>query len=133
MLILDEAWVFMKHPVFKNFIVTWLKTLRKYNVFVVMATQEITDFSALVDSVVTNCYTKIILPNEEAGSDVLKPLYTGIGLSENDIQIVSNPEIMRAKKDYYIMQPDGNAVVDFCITPEQLEYLSPRKRKEVSR
>ena len=133
LLILDEAWVFMKHPVFKNFIVTWLKTLRKYNVFVVMATQEITDFSALVDSVVTNCYTKIILPNEEAGSDVLKPLYTGIGLSENDIQIVSNPEIMRAKKDYYIMQPDGNAVVDFCITPEQLAFLSPRHRKEDKR
>ena len=41
--------------------------------------------------------------------------------------------IMRAKKDYYIMQPDGNAVVDFCITPGQLEYLSPRKKKEVSR
>ena len=130
-LILDEAWVFMKHPTFKNFIVGWLKTLRKNNVFIVMATQEVTDFSALIDSVVTNCYTKIILPNEEAGSDVLKPLYTGIGLSENDIQIVSNPEIMRAKKDYYIMQPDGNAVVDFCITPEQLAFLFPRFGKEV--
>ena len=130
-LILDEAWVFMKHPAFKNFIVGWLKTLRKNNVFIVMATQEVTDFSALIDSVVTNCYTKIILPNEEAGSDVLKPLYTGIGLSENDIQIVSNPEIMRAKKDYYIMQPDGNAVVDFCITPEQLAFLFPRFGKEV--
>ena len=133
LLILDEAWVFMKHPVFKNFIVRWLKTLRKDNVFVVLATQEITDFSALIGSIVTNCYTKIILPNEEAGSDVLKPLYTGIGLSENDIKIVSNPEIMRAKKDYYIMQPDGNAVVDFCITPEQLAYLSPRHGKEVER
>lgn len=130
LLILDEAWVFMKHPVFKNFIVTWLKTLRKYNVFVVLATQEITDFSELIDSVVTNCYTRIILPNEEAGSDVLKPLYTGIGLSENDIQIVSNPEIMRGKKDYYIMQPEGNAVVDFCITSEQLAYLSPSRKKE---
>ena len=130
LLILDEAWVFMKHPVFKSFIVTWLKTLRKYNVFVVLATQEITDFSELISSIVTNCYTRIILPNEEAGSDVLKPLYTGIGLSENDIKIVSNPEIMRAKKDYYIMQPDGNAVVDFCITPAQLAYLSPKRTKE---
>ena len=133
LLILDEAWVFMKHPAFKNFIVGWLKTLRKSNVFIVMATQEVTDFSALIDSVVTNCYTKIILPNEEAGSDVLKPLYTGIGLSENDIRIVSDPEIMRAKKDYYIMQPDGNAVVDFCITAEQLAFLSPRFGKEVRR
>ena len=131
LLILDEAWIFMKHPAFKNFIVGWLKTLRKNNVFIVMATQEVTDFSELINSVVTNCYTKIILPNEEAGSDVLKPLYTGIGLSENDIKIVSNPEIMRAKKDYYIMQPDGNAVVDFCITPEQLAFLSPRFGKEV--
>ena len=130
LLILDEAWVFMKHPVFKNFIIQWLKTLRKENVFVILATQEITDFSELIDSVATNCYTRIILPNEEAGSDVLKPLYTGIGLSENDIQIVSNPEIMRGKKDYYIMQPEGNAVVDFCITAEQLFYLSPGRRKE---
>ena len=39
LLILDEAWVMLGHPVFREKIRDWLKTLRKANCAVVLATQ----------------------------------------------------------------------------------------------
>lgn len=123
LLILDEAWVCMRHPVFKGFIETWLKTLRKNNVFVVLATQEVSDFDEVVGSVLTNCHTKILLPNNQAKTGPLAPLYKGIGLTEAEMAVISNDVSMRPQKDYFIMQEEGNAIVDFVISAEQLEYL----------
>ena len=39
LLILDEAWIFLDHPLFAARIREWLKVLRKKNVAVVFATQ----------------------------------------------------------------------------------------------
>jgi type IV secretion system protein VirB4 len=38
LLVLDEAWLFLKNPLFAEKITEWLKVLRKKNVFVVFAT-----------------------------------------------------------------------------------------------
>ncbi len=43
LLILDEAWIFLDHPLFAARIREWLKTLRKKNVAVVFATQSLAD------------------------------------------------------------------------------------------
>jgi type IV secretion system protein VirB4 len=43
LLVLDEAWLFLRHPLFREKIEEWLKTLRKKNVFVVFATQDVSD------------------------------------------------------------------------------------------
>ena len=43
MLVLDEAWLFLRHETFKRQQQNWLKTLRKKNVACVYATQEIAD------------------------------------------------------------------------------------------
>lgn len=123
LLILDEAWVYMKHPVFREYISEWLRTLRKYNVFVVLATQEVTDFDELVSSVLTNCHTKIILPNSSASTGPMADLYRKIGLTETDIYSISNVRLMQPKRHYYVIQPEGNAIIDFRITDEQLDYL----------
>jgi type IV secretion system protein TrbE len=41
MIVLDEAWVMLGHPVFRAKIREWLKVLRKANGSVVMATQSL--------------------------------------------------------------------------------------------
>ncbi len=123
LLILDEAWVYMRHPVFKGFIETWLKTLRKYNVFVILATQEVSDYDEVIGSVLTNCHTKILLPNPSAIASPLEPLYKAIGLTDTELKVISNGTSMRMQRDYFIMQDEGNAIVDFAITPEQLALI----------
>ncbi|CAN0510597.1 unnamed protein product, partial [Scytosiphon promiscuus] len=45
LLILDEAWLFLDHPMFVGRLRDWLKTLRKKNVSVVFATQSLPDIS----------------------------------------------------------------------------------------
>lgn len=123
LLILDEAWVYMKHPVFKDYISEWLRTLRKYNVFVVLATQEVSDFDELISSILTNCHTKILLPNSDAKTGPMAELYKRIGLTPNDINTISSSRSMLPRRHYYVVQPEGNAVVDFRLTAPQLDLL----------
>ena len=42
-ILLDEAWLMLGHPVFREKIREWLKVLRRANCFVLMATQSLTD------------------------------------------------------------------------------------------
>jgi len=37
---LDEAWVYLRHPLFRERLREWLKTLRKHNGVVLLATQK---------------------------------------------------------------------------------------------
>ena len=53
----------------------------------------------------------------------LAPLYKGIGLTETEIQVISNGTTMQSQRHYFVMQEEGNAIVDFALTPEQLRYL----------
>ena len=123
MLILDEAWAYLRHPVFRDRITNWLKTLRKYNVFVVMATQEVSDFDDVLGSILTNCHTKILLANSNAKTGPMAELYRRIGLTDSDVAVISNSAMMSPKRDYYIMQSEGNALVDFSLSEEELDYL----------
>ena len=68
LMILDEAWLFLRHPIFMRRLQDWLKTLRKKNVYVVFATQEVADAadSPILPTILSACPTKIYLPNEEA-------------------------------------------------------------------
>src|SRR5260364_354222 len=63
LLVLDEAWLMLRHPLFQEIIRAWLKTLRKANCAVVFATQSISDVgtSALRDVLYESCPTKILL------------------------------------------------------------------------
>ncbi|WP_459166976.1 TraG/VirB4 family ATPase, partial [Ferrovum myxofaciens] len=89
LLILDEAWVMLGHPAFKAKIREWLKVLRKSNVAVVFATQSLTDLtrSGIADVIYESCPTKILLPNPEAMTENIRPMYQGIGLNDRQVEI----------------------------------------------
>ena len=63
LLVLDEAWLFLKNETFAGKIAEWLKVLRKKNVYVVFATQDVADVAAspLRTTVMQQCLTKIYL------------------------------------------------------------------------
>jgi hypothetical protein len=76
LLVIDEAWLFLSHPVFAGRLQAWLKTLRKKNVYVVFATQEVADATsrpALLSTILSACHTKIFLPPCPDPFDPLPP------------------------------------------------------------
>ena len=109
LLILDEAWLFLKHRVFNEKLQEWLKTLRKKNVFVVLATQELSDFtgSSINETIISTTATKIYLPNPNARSPVVEKNYKNIGLTDQEIELLSN---LHQKRHYYYKSSLGGRV-----------------------
>lgn len=123
LLILDEAWRFLSHPVFRKKIKEWLKTLRKKLVFVGFALQNIGDVDDM-EEFLTSCHTEIFLPNnavKEYGSEAIKDLYRKMGCTDDEIEIIGQAE---RKKQYFIKQEEGSALVDFCIDSFHLARIS---------
>lgn len=123
LLIMDEAWVFINHSLFRKKIKEWLKTLRKKRVFIVLAVQNIGDVDD-PEEFLTSCHTRIYLANPELrgeGSPVVKEIYRNIGLTEVEMEIIGNA---RRKRDYFIQQQEGSALVDFQVDSYQLERVA---------
>ena len=78
---LDEAWVYLRHPLFRERVRDWLKTLRKLNGAVLLATQNLSDIfnSPIRDVVLESCPTKVLLPNAEAANPASRQFYESIG------------------------------------------------------
>ncbi len=125
LLIFDEAWIFMKNQFMKEFLIECLKTLRKYNTFMVLATQEVSDYSSMMESILTNTHTLILLPNEKALTGAMSSIYFSLGLEESDLAIIAG-KTMSPKKNYYIVQSEGKAVIDLCLDQEQVKLLGGR-------
>src|SRR3546814_18673851 len=68
LLILDEAWVFLDHPLFAARIREWLKVLRKRNVAVVFATQSLADIadSSIAPAIIESCPQRLLPPTDKS-------------------------------------------------------------------
>src|SRR4029077_16461798 len=64
LILLDEAWSYLQHGLFRERLRDWLKKMRRKNPAVVLATQQISDIanSEIADVVFENTATKILLP-----------------------------------------------------------------------
>jgi type IV secretion system protein VirB4 len=122
MLVLDEAWLFLKHPSFQDKIAEWLKTLRKKNVFVVFATQDVADAvnSPLKTTIIQQCLTKIYLADPTASTNVMAAAYRAFGLSDDEIECIAGA---RMKKDYYYTSPLGSRLFQLDLGPLTLAII----------
>jgi type IV secretion system protein VirB4 len=132
LLVLDEAWVMLGHPVFRAKIREWLKVLRKANCAVVLATQSLSDAqnSGIMDVLVESCPTKILLPNHSARQENQYNLYVDIGLNSRQIEIVANAV---PKRDYYIIAPEGRRLVQLALGPRTLAFIGASDKESVAR
>jgi type IV secretion system protein VirB4 len=123
LLVLDEAWLFLRHPVFMAQLQNWLKTLRKKNVYVVFATQEVADAanSPIMATILSACHTKIYLPDEEALTPAMHETYTRFGLSGAEIQLLAS---LQAKRDYYYRSVIGHRVFSLNMGPVALTFAA---------
>ena len=111
LLVLDEAWVFLDHPLFAARIREWLKVLRKKNVAVLFATQSLADVaqSSIAPAIIESCPQRIFLPNARAGEPQSKEAYARFGLNERQIELISRAA---PKRDYYLQSRRGNRLFD---------------------
>jgi type IV secretion system protein VirB4 len=132
LLILDEAWVMLGHEVFRGKIREWLKTLRKANCAVVLATQSLSDAmrSGILDVLVESCLTKVLLANNEARNDAQIGMYQALGCNERQIEIISTAV---PKRDYYVMSPEGNRLVQLALDPATLAFVGASDKESVAR
>jgi type IV secretion system protein TrbE len=106
LVLLDEAWVYLRHGLFRERMRDWPKTLRRMNGVVVMATQQLSDIcnSEIADVVLENCPTKILLPNAEAQTPNSKAFYDRVGLNDTGLILLQTAV---PKQHYYVLSPLG--------------------------
>lgn len=116
LLVLDEAWVFLDHPLFAARIREWLKVLRKKNVAVVFATQSLADISdsTIAPAIIESCPQRILLPNDRAIEPQSLAAYARFGLSERQIELVSRST---PKRHYYLQSARGNRLFELGLGP----------------
>ena len=121
LIIIDEAWIMLDHPLFKEKIKEWLLVLRKANASVIFATQSISDIcnSSIKDVIIESCPTKIFLPNPGAMTPNSKPLYESFGLNDRQISIISTAI---PKRQYYFTSPLGRRLIELDLGPAALKF-----------
>lgn len=115
-LILDEAWLFLDHPLFKARIREWLKVLRKKNASVIFATQSLADIaqSSIAPAIIESCPQRIFLPNDRAHDPQIGKIYTQFGLNERQVELIAQAV---PKREYYLQSARGNRLFELGLGP----------------
>lgn len=123
-LILDEAHTFFANRIFAERIAVWLKTLRKLNVSVVFATQEIEDAlkSPIAHTIISQCPTKIYLADENAETPLSKEGYRKFGLEDSEIHLLAQG--MQKQRDYYYKSSLGRRQFQLALDELQLGIIT---------
>lgn len=129
LILLDEAWSYLQHALFRERLKDWLKTMRRKNAVVVMATQQISDIanSEIADVVLENCPTKILLPNPAAKNPGSRAFYERIGFNERELDIL---QVAIPKKHYYVISQHGRRLVDLGVGRLTLAWVGVNGREE---
>jgi type IV secretion system protein VirB4 len=122
LLVLDEAWLFLKDALFASQIQDWLKTLRKRNVAVVFASQELADVerSPIASTILEACATRIFLPNDRAREPRTRAFYEASGLNDRQIELIAHGS---PKRDYYVVSRDGCRMIELGLGPATLAVV----------
>jgi len=129
MLVLDEAWLFLKDAFFAAQIQDWLKTLRKRDVAVVFASQELADVehSSIASTIIEACPTRIYLPNDRAREPHSRAFYAALGLNGRQIDLIASAT---PKRDYYLVSRDGCRLFELGLGPAALAFVGASRPED---
>ncbi len=130
--IVDEAWVFFRNATIKNYIVRALKTWRKKNAAMILATQSVDELknSDILNLILESCSTKIFLANPDMDRD----LYQGVfHLNDKEVDLITT---LIPKQQMLIKRPDITKVVNLNVDPVSYwlytsDPMDNLKKKEV--
>lgn len=127
--ILDEAWRFFLHPVIKAYIVEALKTWRKKNAAMILATQSFDDLkvSDMLPVVMESCPTQIFLANPRMDKEAYRQAFH---LNATETERIAS---LVPKRDMLIKQPGGSKVAALTVSPKEYwiytSHPAERERK----
>lgn len=121
LLILDEAWVFLDHPLFAARIREWLKVLRKLHTSVIFSTQSLADVhqSPIAAAINESCPTRLFLPNPRGLEETMASSYRSYGLNDRQIALLA---LATPKRQYYYQSRQGNRLFDLELGPIALAF-----------
>ncbi|AGH55379.1 VirB4 family type IV secretion/conjugal transfer ATPase [Legionella pneumophila] len=131
LIILDEAWLMLAHPVFRNKIAEWLDSMAKKNCCVLMATQHLSHAvnSGILEVIVESTASKIFLPNPNARSQESAATYAQMGLNPTQIDIIATAV---PKRDYYYVSEKGRRLYSLALGPLALSFVGATDKESIA-
>jgi type IV secretion system protein VirB4 len=110
----DEAWRFLRHPTIRLYIMEALKTWRKHNAAMILATQSSEDLAAseLLPIVIESCSTQMFLANPGMDQKVYRELFH---LNQTEAERIAG---LIPKRQILIKRPGFAKVVDLNVDPK---------------
>lgn len=128
---IDEAWLFLKNPIIKSYIIEALKTWRKQNAAMILSTQSLDELrkSEILDVIVESCPTKIFLANPDMDRDLYQRQFH---LNDNEVELIST---LRPKQQLLIKAPELAKVANLEVDAKSYwlytnDPFDNRKRRE---
>ncbi len=111
--VMDEAWRFIQNPTLRGYVQEALKTWRKRNAAMVLATQTIDDFASadLLRTVVESCPTKLLLANPAFDRSRYAELFQ-MNVMELDLLAGLMP-----RQQILLKRPDVTKVLTLAVDP----------------
>jgi type IV secretion/conjugal transfer VirB4 family ATPase len=130
-ILIDEAWLMLGHPVFRDKIREWLKAFAKKNCLVLLSTQSLSDAagSGILDVIVESTATKIFLPNLNARDEDSAALYGRMGLNSRQIDILAGAI---SKRQYYCVTESGRRLYDTALGPLALAFAGSTDKESIA-
>jgi type IV secretion system protein VirB4 len=114
MCVLDEAWRFIQHPTLRGYVQEALKTWRKHNAAMLLATQSVDEFASaeLLRTVVEGCPTKLLLANPAFDPSQYAELFQ---LNERELDLVAG---LKARQEVLLKRPMLTKVLRLTVDPQ---------------
>ena len=111
--VMDEAWLFLKNDTIRRYITGAVKTWRKRNAAMIIATQSSDDLerSEMLSVIVESCATKMFLANPGMDRDAYRETFH---LNETEAALIAG---LVPKQQILIKRPDLSKVVNLNVDP----------------
>lgn len=111
--VMDEAWRFLKNDTIRQYITEGVKTWRKRNAAMILATQSSDDLerSEMLSVIVESCATKMFLANPGMDRNAYRETFH---LNETEAELIAS---LIPKQQLLIKRPDSSKVVNLKVDP----------------
>ena len=112
--VMDEAWRFIQHPTLRAYVQEALKTWRKRNAAMLLATQTVDDFASadLLRTVVESCPTKLLLANPALDRARYAELFQ---LNEAELDLLAT---LMPRSQLLLKRPELTKVLTLAVDPK---------------